>query len=300
MKNNIKKITATAMALTLFGTGIAVSNVVSPNANTAYAASSSAVNQLSYNWEVLTTSKTVNGTTIPTGAAKISLVVTNNRGVGIGGIRIPYNPQKLDVIKEKNGSVLVEAGAAGDGRSFTASYNENRKDPSKPFQGIIGLGFIGEGLSYEDGVMCSVYVVGKKNVNLAKESVSDLIGSTEVERIIDEDCNQVEHTEPQNITVSGNAPKDASNKIEYIIGDVSGNGKIGAEDPQLICNMIKDKGTYSFRDVLSADVDGNGIVEMDDAVAVLEYYSNAGVGKKNYDSTYNVGKNKVFYEVKSK
>lgn len=303
--NNIKRITATAMALTLLGTGTAVSQVISPNVNIAINASATDVSDLSPA-AILTEkdeiAKNSNGdeVTIPAGTIKVTLWIDSNQGFSSSGLSIPFDSSKCTV-KMKNGQCLYHVEKAGKGITWKTSVNYDVKDTkgNQGFSGLVGFGTIGTDPCTNSGPMISVYLEPKSGVDLSNEKISDLLGTVQVNKFLDPRTNPVKHEEPKSIIVIGITPKkeEIKTEIKYTVGDVNGDEKINVVDAQLICNMIKNPIDMASKKGLSADVDGNGVVNIDDAFEILDYYSNVGV---SYNSTSNtrIGQTKTAYIIK--
>lgn len=295
MKNNIKKITAAAMALALLGTGTALTEAFLPNTNTGITVSAAESNEFTTSWE--TVSSTIyfdDGTTIPAGSAKVSLVLLNAKGFACGGIRIPFNPNKEEIARDKKGNIIVIYAQAGENKYHHISVNDNvNPKGNRGLKGIIGFGYSGD-TSYESGVVYSVYLKPKGNIDFSKEKLSDLIAEPIVERTLDAKTYPIPHTEPEEIVVTGdNHPiiDNKKGKYTFTIGDVNNDGTIDVKDAQTICTTLgKSESLFVNSELLwRADVTEDRVVTMDDAFAILDYYSNVGVSGNASNSMYRIG-----------
>lgn len=305
MKNNIKKITAAAMAIALLGTGSAVSQVVSPCTCTGIATNAIDISDLSpavikIEKDEIAKNKNGDKVTMPKGTIKATLHIDKNQGFSLSGLSIPFDSTKCTV-KTKNGQYLYHVEDAGEGIIWSVSVNDNvsNKAKNQGYSGLVAFSSMGTELNNKSGDMISVYLEPKNGIDLSKEKMSDLFGTVNVDKFLDPKTEPVKHEEPKSIIVIGITPQkdEIKTEIKYMVGDVNGDRKINVADSQLICNMIKNPIDMTSKAGLCADVDGNGTVTIDDAFELLDYYSNVGVSYNSY-SHNRIGKMKSFYILK--
>ena len=104
----------------------------------------------------------------------------------------------------------------------------------------------------------------------------------------------IPETKPTNPRDDDNNKVDNSNTIgKAIWGDVNSDGKITADDHQLLLKYLQEKITTDDLDLCVADVNGDGEIDIYDPVAILNYLN----GKSN---TGKVGKVKEISDIKFK
>lgn len=202
---------------------------------------------------------------VPAGTLKVSIVISNNPGIGPCGIGIPFDPTKLEVVLDKDhpSHPLVSRGPASAGLNPYYSYNYSVLDPSKNNnkKGTLSFGALATKINKKNDVIVSFYLKARPNVNLNNYSIKDLVTPPVVDRIVTPDNTVVQHTEPKKIEVSGTAlPKDTAAAAQnattvvdykYVLGDVDGDGKITLKDAQAACCLIYDE---QKDDYISLDV----------------------------------------------
>lgn len=285
--------------------------------------------QLSTKTELLAVPEIVDGQTVPAGTLKVSLVIANNPGFGLSGIKIPFDANKLEAITATGSkySPLKSMGPASENLMVTASVNYNAPSPEKinNKNGIIGFGTISTTGNKTNGVICSVYLKAKKNVNLSNESIKNIVTNPVVDKFLDPETNLVPHKEQKEIKYVSITPpkKDSYTKKQvvdytYTVGDVYKDGRIDAADVQAILVMLKDSGVSSKKlnvnnsydgieyaagkaykgvffgtsdkamkvDLAVADVTNDGYVSMDDAAELLDYYADVVISGGKHVSPY--------------
>lgn len=283
--------------------------------------------QLSTKTELLAVPEIVDGQTVPAGTLKVSLMIANNPGYGPCGIRIPFDANKLEVMKNSKNDVIKSKGPASDGLTICVFSNTEAKpkEDTNYKNGIIGIGCMGTELNKTNGVIVSVYLKAKKNVNISNESIKNVVTPPVVDRFQDKRTQPVQHKEQKEIKyITTTQPKKDTPNVKkvldytYMVGDVYKDGRIDAADVQAILVMLKDSGVSSKKlnvknsydgikyaagkaykgvffgtsdkamkvDLAVADVTNDGYVSMDDAAELLDYYADVVISGGKHVSPY--------------
>ena len=292
MKNNIKKITAAAMALTLLGTGSAVSQIVSPSACTVITASAANDTRMDIEreWEPVTKKiVTDEGIIIdPKNGKYFKIIVTVDKNNKFGDFcgHIPYNSNKLEVIlnnDKKPARTLGEVAYEwmGENNSKNLMFQCSITDK------VIGFATIATENCESNGDVITFYAKSKINPIDNKPytdttPVGELIGELHMDKVLDVRTNPKEYVAPKEINIISDTPPknetvlEKKLKYKYKLGDVNGDDTVDVADAQKIINILRVKHktevavSFDFRE--SADINEDGYIDMKDAEAIFDYY----------------------------
>ena len=337
MKNNFKRLTAAAMAITLMGTGTAISNAIIPNDCSSITAHAAQNNEIGVLWEDLTETVTTSDGVIITPSNneyfKVSFTIKNNTGCTIFFFFFPYDSSKLEVIKNAaNGKPAYTCGEVWDKEventkkaeiSWRVTLNEGIEDrfkdekKDKGLSGLISIASIGldkKEKTTKDGVVMTYYLKSKRNPKTGKlytdeTPCSELIASPTMDKVLDGQTNNIEHSTPSEIKVVSNTkPKNDKTikTVTYIIGDVNKDTKIDLVDAQLFCNKYGIKGNSKLSVKVNSsydkvfDVNGDGYIKAEDAEYILDYYLCGSVCGISSKAKYKIGDKFSEYIIVSK
>ena len=221
---------------------------------------------------------------------KVSLMISglsNSSDFTCFGINVPFDSTKFELMKydpnhctkdknnpqieiykpvngnlDQNGNqilpkIIQNQGKASKGVMVYVTENLDT-DPEKNSEkkGIIAFGGASKEGSEDEinGIVCSVYLKAKKNVNLNNISITDIVSPPKVDRAVGSTNSPLPHEEPKQIEyISQTPPKDVATTVEtvvdytYKLGDATGDGKIGVEDVQGILLMLRACGGSNAR-----------------------------------------------------
>lgn len=242
---------------------------------------------------------------IPENSVMVTITLTNNPGYIDGGMGVKYPTELLKPITGKNDKIVCEIGAAGNGVSISVSDNKE--------EGIAGLAFIGADVEEDDGDIITFY--------FERTSQGEIFPLTSMDFHLEVNQFQGPKT-PENpdgdipYTTPPDDKKWVGKVYRLMLGDIDGDRQITAEDAQLVLALLKENGdmavtlteiklangfNYSalyitlrvngqeveFLALGIADVNGDGIVDQDDAEELLDYY--LAIITNNTPSNPNIG-----------
>lgn len=243
------------------------------------------------------------------GDIKLTFVVSNNSGFSGFGFRFLVDHNCFTVVHNKNtNQPYYELGEAASGFMTVVSINTSTSNPHT----IIGTALLSSEASTEDGDIISVYLRPIPSAFTNGKNVTDCIHKPEIEEFILDNNSINPSDEPLDYTISDTFEYYDAVSLTYMLGDVDGNDIINAGDAQIVLNIIQAYQatgtgnlttdvenidlsgincnglyiTYNGTTILLlqvSDVNFDGIIDMDDAVEILDYYTQAMSGN-NPDS----------------
>jgi hypothetical protein len=273
----------------------------------------------SYNQAVINSGLT-NAMAIQANDYKISICLTSNLGYNICAMSVDYSLDYFDLLTKINGAgvVYLEGEAAADG--MMVSKNTLVIDGENI--GRVGLSIIGIDIVYEDGAIMSFFL--RKKAGTQPSVVENIVKSLNIVNLYYSVPGDVHEIDYENNSSSSSQSNGFYLRSEtYLCGDMDEDGDVDALDAQMLTSLLNAQtgtnhtisiidldGTYSYTNssgthtfdklmiVTAANVDQNGIIDYDDALAILEYYADHVVSGIPYDGvigTYVTGYQFVTY-----
>lgn len=245
----------------------------------------------------------INENPIQEGDYAISLTIQNNTRFAATGYRIYYHSALCSPIMYTDnsnyirpvyyvGNVLFDADIAP-----AISYN--------PTEHILSIGTISTNNATTDGTIVTFFVRPTHELSLTEQK--HLVTSHSMDRWLDTEAIPIEVNVNNGYTLYRYVP-DSTTQY-WIIGDIDQDGEITAVDAQLILSLYTDytvtdgqiiytseyNGTYTLSTnpattadgiyvVTVSDVNSDGVVDVEDASLVLQYYTDYEVGQGNLNN----------------
>lgn len=232
------------------------------------------------------------GQTIQEGDYAVSLTILNNSGFAGTGYRIYYNSSlssPITYVDVNNSNVVKPIYYKGDvlaNSDLTVATSFNTSEH------LIGFGTMGTVNATGDGIIYTIFLRPTHELSLTEQK--NLVTDHCSVDWYDAQTNAVPHIVYNGFTLFRYVPE--STNPNWVIGDIDYDGTITITDAQLIQGISMYVGEYVDSLTLSnnddvtklyivsvADVNKDGIVNVLDALAVLDYYSTyiAGSGNLN-------------------
>lgn len=232
----------------------------------------------------------------------VSLVISDNTGFAVTGYSIEYNASLGTPVTYVDSSDLKTKpifckGNVIDNSDVTITASVNL------MQHILGSGTMGTSNADSDGVIITYFIRPSQSLTLTQEQSLIVNHGADQWR----DCNTaiITHDEVDGFTLYSYA--SGTPYTTWIIGDIDDDGYITAADAQLILSLYVDYsvggavplytteylGTFILANndvadrlyVLTvSDVNSDGVVDVEDANAVLDYYSTYIAGQGNINN----------------